>query len=115
MTKHWGPGKTASSDAHLKTFKQKIPQQAYQERIGDFALAFYIFIADNYAPYHAKPFDCTEGESPYVMDGFLYNERDLELEEHHTDTRPTATIIFAAFAWLHLHGLVKSIIQGVDA
>lgn len=99
VTKHWGTGKTSSSDAHLKTFNQKVAQQSYQARIGDFALAFYTFVADNYAPFHSKPFDCAEGEAPHALDGFLYNESDLSLDEHYTDTRAAATIIFCAFGW----------------
>lgn len=99
VTKHWGTGKTSSSDAHLKTFNQKVAQQSYQARIGDFALAFYTFVADNYAPFHSKPFDCAEGEAHHVLDGFLYNESDLSLDEHYTDTRAAATLIFSAFGW----------------
>ena len=99
ITRHWGEGKTSSSDAHLKTYKQKVAQQKYQPRFGDFAIAFYTFIADNYAPFHSKPFECTEGEAPHALDGHLYNESDLPLEEHYTDTRAAATIIFEAFAW----------------
>ena len=99
ITKQWGTGKTSSSDAHLKTFNQKVSQQSYQARIGDFALAFYTFVADNYAPFHSKPFDCAEGEAPHALDGFLYNESDLPLEEHYTDTRAAATILFASFGW----------------
>jgi TnpA family transposase len=99
ITKKWGTGKTSSSDAHLKTFNQKVAQQSYQARIGDFALAFYTFVADNYAPFHSKPFDCAEGEAPHALDGFLYNESDLPLEEHYTDTRAAATILFSSFGW----------------
>ncbi len=99
ITKHWGTGKTSSSDAHLKTYNQKVAQQSYQARIGDFALAFYTFVADNYAPFHSKPFDCAEGEAPHALDGFLYNESDLPLEEHYTDTRAAATILFSSFGW----------------
>lgn len=99
ITKHWGDGTTSSSDAHLKTYNQKVAQQSYQARIGDFALAFYTFVADNYAPFHSKPFDCAEGEAPHALDGFLYNESDLPLDEHYTDTRPAATILFSSFGW----------------
>jgi TnpA family transposase len=99
ITKKWGDGKTSSSDGHLKPFNQKVAQQSYQARIGDFALTFYTFVANNYAPFHSKPFDAAEGEGPHALDGFLYNESDLPLEEHFTDTRAAATILFAAFGW----------------
>ena len=99
VTKKWGDGKKSSSDGHLKTFNQKVAQQSYQARIGDFALTFYTFVANNYAPFHSKPFDAAEGEAPHALDGFLYNESDLPLEEHSTDTRAAATILFTAFGW----------------
>ena len=99
VTQYWGSGKCSSSDAHLKEFKQKVSQQTYQPNFGGFAIAFYTFVADNYAPFHCKPFECSEGEAPHALDGHLYNESDLEFEEHFTDTRPAATILFSSFAW----------------
>ena len=35
-----------------------------------------------------------------MLDGLLYNESDLELEEHYTDTHGYTEINFAAFAML---------------
>ena len=29
---------------------------------------------------------CTDRDAPYVLDGLLYNESDLALEEHFADT-----------------------------
>ena len=71
---YWGTGKYSSSDMHLKEFKQKVSQQTYQPNFGGFAIAFYTFVADNYAPFHCKPFECNEGEVPHTLDGYLYNE-----------------------------------------
>lgn len=70
-----------------------------QSNFGDFAIAFYTFVADNYAPFHCKAFECSEGEAPHALDGYLYNESDLEFEEHFTDTRAAATILFSSFEW----------------
>lgn len=42
-----------------------------------FALGFYTFIADNYAPYYSMPAECTDRDAPYVLDGLIYNESDL--------------------------------------
>lgn len=39
----------------------------------------------------------------YAQDGLLYNESDLELEEHYTDTHGYTEINFAAFAMLGKH------------
>jgi TnpA family transposase len=38
-----------------------------------------------------------------VLDGLLYNESDLVLEEHYTDTHGYTEINFAAFAMLGRH------------
>jgi TnpA family transposase len=100
ITTWWGDGKTSSSDGHLKTFHQKVLEQNYHPPFGDFALEFYMFIADNYAPFYGKPIECTDGEAPHVLDGHLYNESDLLLEEHFTDTRASSKILFTAFSFL---------------
>jgi len=100
ITKWWGFGKTSSSDGHLKTFHQKVLEQNFHPPFGDFALEFYMFIADNYAPFYGKPIECTDGEAPHVLDGHLYNQSNLLLEEHFTDTRASSKILFSAFSFL---------------
>ena len=58
------------------------------------------FIADNYAPFYSTPIECTDRDAAFVLDGLLYNESDLELDEHYTDTHGYTEINFAAFAML---------------
>ena len=50
----------------------------------------------------ACPIECTDRDAAFVLDGLLYNESDLELEEHYTDTHGYTEINFAAFAMLGL-------------
>jgi TnpA family transposase len=69
-------------------------------RFSDFALEFYTFVADNYAPFYSLPVECTDRDAAFVLDGLLYNES--ELEEHYTDTHGYTEINFAAFAMLGL-------------
>lgn len=120
VTEYWGKGETSSSDAHLKTFKESVSSQSYHPAYGDFALAFYTFVADNYAPFYSKAIQCSEGEAPHVLDGHLYNESDLKLEEHFTDTRSAATTTFTAFAWFgkkyspRIRGIQKHNIYMID-
>ena len=66
-------------------------------RFNDFALEFYSFVADNYAPFYSRPIECTDRDAPFVLDGVLYHESDLDLEEHYTDTHGYTEINFAAF------------------
>lgn len=54
----------------------------------------------HYAPFYSTPIECTDRDAPTVLDGLLYNESDLELEEHYTDTHGYTEINFAAFAML---------------
>lgn len=42
----------------------------------------------------------TDRDAAFVLDGLLYNESELELEEHYTDTHGYTEINFAAFAML---------------
>ena len=57
-----------------------------------------MFIADNYAPFHSMPIEVAHRDSPYALDGILYNESDLLLEDHYVDTHGYTEINFAAFA-----------------
>jgi TnpA family transposase len=57
-------------------------------------------VADNYAPFYRIPIECTDRDAAYVLDGLIYNESDLALEEHYTDTHGYTEINFAAFAML---------------
>ncbi len=96
----WGEGKTSSSDGQRFLFPQRVLQRTYSPRFGDFALEFYQFVADNYAPFYSLPIECTDRDAAYVLDGLLYHESDLPLEEHYTDTHGYTEINFAAFAML---------------
>lgn len=96
-------------------------QKTYSPKFNDFALEFYSLVADNYAPFYSLPIECTDRDAPYVLDGLLYNESDLPLEEHYTDTHGYTEKNFAAFAMLgrtfspRIHGLKKQRIYKIDA
>jgi len=100
VTQAWGVGKTSSSDGQRFAMQRKVLQQTYSPKFNDFALEFYTFVADNYAPFFSLPIECTDRDAPYVLDGLLYNESDLPLEEHFTDTHGYTENNFAAFAML---------------
>jgi TnpA family transposase len=120
-TIHWGEGRTSASDGQRFAMPRKVLQQTYSTRFSDFALEFYSFIADNYAPFHSLPIECTDRDSAFVLDGLCYNESDLELEEHYTDTHGYTEINFAAFAMLgrrfcpRIRGLRKQRLYRLDA
>lgn len=100
ISQYWGNGKTSSSDGQRFKFKRKSLHQTYSTKFGDFALEFYTFVADNYAPYYSVSIECTDRDASYVLDGILYNESELAIEEHYTDSHGYTEINFAAFAML---------------
>ena len=103
VTQAWGKGKTSSSDGQRFRLKRQVLQQTYSHRFHDYALEFYSFVADNYAPFYSTVIECTGRDAAYVLDGLLYNESDLVLAEHYTDTHGYTEINFAAFAMLGRH------------
>ena len=50
---HWGDGTTSASDGQRFAMPQKVLQRTYSTRFNDFALEFYSFVADNYAPFYS--------------------------------------------------------------
>lgn len=116
----WGEGRTSSSDGQRFRMRRKLLQRTYSHRFQDYALEFYSFVADNYAPFYTTPIECTDRDAAYVLDGLLYNESDLALEEHYTDTHGYTEINFAAFAMLgrrfapRIRGLKSQRIYRID-
>ena len=108
------------ADGQRYSLRRKVLQKTYSPRFSDFALEFYSFVADNYAPFFSTPIECTDRDAATVLDGLLYNESDLELEEHYTDTHGYTDINFAAFAMLgrrfspRIRGLKKQRLYRVD-
>jgi len=98
----WGEGRSAASDGQRFSLPHRVLQQTYSTRFSDFALEFYTFVADNYAPFYSLPIECTDRDAAFVLDGLLYNESELAIEEHYTDTHGYTELNFAAFSMLGL-------------
>ena len=98
ISKQWGTRKTSSSDGQRYSYSRRTLQQTYRTKFRDFALEFYTFVADNYAPYFSLQIERTDRDAPYVMDGELYNESDLVIEEHYVDSYSYTEINHAGFA-----------------
>ena len=100
---YWGDGTTSSSDG--QNFKAGGRGQAagqvnlkYGQEPG---VQFYTHISDQYAPFHTKVINATVRDATHVLDGLLYHESDLRIEEHYTDT---AGFTDHLFALMHLLG-----------
>jgi TnpA family transposase len=100
---YWGDGTTSSSDGQrFKAGNRAESTGHINPKYGaEPGRMFYTHLSDQYAPYHAKVVNVGVRDSTYVLDGLLYHESDLRIEEHYTDT---AGFTDHVFALMHLLG-----------
>jgi TnpA family transposase len=92
----WGRGATSSSDG------QYYRAGGHGEALGDInarhgnepGVAFYTHISDQFGPYYTKAIAATASEAPHVLDGLLYHQTGLRIEEHYTDTGGVTDHVF---------------------
>ena len=97
LAEHWGEGTTSSS------YGQRFRAGGRGEAIGQVNLRygnepgalFYTHISDQYAPYYTKVINATIRDATHILDGLLYHESDLKIEEHYTDTAGFTDHVFA--------------------
>ena len=84
----WGDGTTSSSDGQW--FRAGGVGQSgshFNAKYGpDPGVTFYTHISDQYAPFHTRVINAPVRDATYVLDGLLYHESDLRIDEHYTDT-----------------------------
>ena len=88
FAEHWGDGATSSSDGQRFKAGGKAESTGHiNPKYGsEPGRLFYTHISDQYAPFHTKVVNVGVRDSTYVLDGLLYHESDLRIEEHYTDT-----------------------------
>ena len=103
FAEHWGDGATSSSDGqNFRTGSKAESTGHINPKYGSSpGRTFYTHISDQYAPFHTKVVNVGVRDSTYVLDGLLYHESDLRIEEHYTDT---AGFTDHVFALMHLLG-----------
>ncbi|MBK1736114.1 Tn3 family transposase, partial [Halorhodospira abdelmalekii] len=103
FAEHWGDGTTSSSDGqNFRTGSKAEGTGHINPKYGSSpGRTFYTHISDQYTPFHTKVVNVGVRDSTYVLDGLLYHESDLRIEEHYTDT---AGFTDHVFALMHLLG-----------
>jgi TnpA family transposase len=100
---YWGDGTTFASDG--QNFKAggrgQFAGQVNLKYGQEPGVQFYMHISDQYTPFHMKVIHATVRNATHVLDGLLYHESDLRIEEHYTDT---AGFTDHVFALMHLLG-----------
>ena len=100
---NWGDGTTSSSDG------QNFRVGGHGQAIGQVNLKYgqkpgiqlYTHVSDQYSPYHVQVISAGVRDSTHVLDGLLYHESELHIEEHYTDTAGFSDHVFAL---MHLLG-----------
>ena len=100
---NWGDGATSSSDGQrFKAGGRAESTGHINPKYGsDPGRMLYTHISDQFAPFSTKMVNVGTRDSTYVLDGLLYHESDLAVEEHYTDT---AGFTDHVFALMHLLG-----------
>lgn len=95
---HYGEGKTSSSDGQrFKKSGHKEPTAQVNLKYGtEPGVMIYTHLSDQYVPFYVKVISTTARQAPYVIDGLLYHESELKIEEHYTDTHGFTEQIFGA-------------------
>lgn len=97
LASYWGAGTTSSSDGqHYKVGGRGEHTGQVNLRYGtEPGVTFYTYISDQYAPFHTKVITSTVRDATHVLDGLLYHESELRIEEHYTDTNGFTDHVFA--------------------
>lgn len=94
---HWGEGTTSSSDGQRFRAAGR-GEQAGQVNLrygNEPGVLFYTHISDQYTPFHTKVIAANARDATHVLDGLLYHESELAIEEHYTDTAGYTDHVFA--------------------
>jgi TnpA family transposase len=94
---HWGDGTTSSSDGQRFRAggRGEASGQVNPKYGNEPGVTFYTHISDQYAPFHTKVINAAVRDATHVLDGLLYHESDLRIEEHSTDTAGFTDHVFA--------------------
>jgi TnpA family transposase len=98
LAARWGDGVASSSDGqHFRAGGHGEAVNLVNARYGNEpGVMFYTHLSDQFGPYHTKAIAATASEAPHVLDGLLYHDSGLSIDEHTTDTAAATDQVFAA-------------------
>ena len=94
---HWGNATRSSSDA------QYFPTGAFQSAATsrnpyygkESGIAFYTHVSDQHSPFYTQVISTRVREAPYMLNGLLHHDTQLDIHEHATDTKGFTDHVFA--------------------
>ena len=99
----WGAGRTSSSDGqYFRAGGTGAALADVNARHGNEpGVSFYTHISDQFGPFYTKVIAANTSEAAHVLDGLLYHDTGLAIEEHYTDTGGVSDHVFGL---CHLFG-----------
>lgn len=96
LARVWGDGVTSSSDGqYFRAGGHGAALGAINARHGNEpGVTFYTHVSDQFDPFHTKVIAATASEAPHVLDGLLYHQTGLNIEEHYADTGGATDHVF---------------------
>ncbi|MGO4587129.1 Tn3 family transposase [Arthrobacter sp. 2RAF6] len=93
----WGDGTTSSSDGQRFRAGSKAESTGHvNPKYGaEPGRLVYTHVSDQYSPFHSKLVNVGDRDATYVLDGLLYHESELQIQEHYTDTAGFTDHLFA--------------------
>jgi TnpA family transposase len=94
----WGDGAASSSDGqYFRAGGHGEAVNLVNARYGNEpGVMFYTHLSDQFGPFHTKAIAATASQAPHVLDGLLYHDSGLSIDEHATDTAAATDQVFAA-------------------
>lgn len=102
FARNWGQANTSSDGQRFRVGGHAQATGKINPKYGNSpGVLFYTHLSDQYAPFHTRVINVGVRDATYVLDGLLYHESDLKIEEHYTDTLGFTDHVFAM---MHLLG-----------
>jgi len=94
---YWGSGTTSSSDSQYFPVGGTKSAAAHRNPYygTEPGIAFYTHVSDQHSPFYTQVISTRVREAPYMLNGLLHHDTQLDIHRHSTDTKGFTDQIFA--------------------
>lgn len=104
LSTFWGDGSTSSSDGmRIQVGVSSLQADANPHYGTGKGVTMYRFVSDQFSTFYTKVINTNARDAVHVIDGLLYHETDLNIEEHYTDTAGYTDQVFGLSHLLGFH------------
>jgi TnpA family transposase len=87
LSSHWGDGTTSSSDGmRVQVGVSSLTSDHNPHYGSNKGATMYRFVSDQFSSFYTQIINTNARDAVHVIDGLLYHETDLCIDEHYTDT-----------------------------